>query len=183
MTERTHQTEPYLSADEVSDIRVDDDTPRNPYPSGYGRKVPTRYMLQLGKRWHRVYVMQYGNSGSAYVILGGQERFLHSDVEHDMYRAGQEHEAMKAEAIKAMGEVVPLLRTVGVEYVSDSVPGLSALAAEGKRLRAGVLYLENRATAAVAIGDDIIGVDEFTSPRGFANYIKGWILEKGTDRG
>jgi hypothetical protein len=35
--------------------------------SGYGRKIPTDWMIQLGKRWHRVYVCCYSNSGTAYI--------------------------------------------------------------------------------------------------------------------
>lgn len=90
MTERTHQTAPYLQLHDIAEMRVDQDAPRNPYPSGYGRKVPTRYMLKLGTRWHRVYMVQYGNSGSAYVLLKGQERFLHSDVEHALEDAASD---------------------------------------------------------------------------------------------
>lgn len=90
MTERTHQTTPYLQLHDIAEMRVDQDAPRNPYPSGYGRKIPTRYMLKLGKRWHRVYMMQYSNSGSAYVLLKGEERFLHSDVEHALEGAAED---------------------------------------------------------------------------------------------
>lgn len=74
----------HLPASDVTDVRVDDVTPPNPYPSGYGRKVPTRYMVQLGKRWHRVYMMQYGNSGSAYVIRKGQTLFLETETEYKL---------------------------------------------------------------------------------------------------
>ena len=37
--------------------------------SGYGRKLATRHMVKLpgGKRWRRVYVCCYANSGTAYV--------------------------------------------------------------------------------------------------------------------
>lgn len=55
--------------------------------SGYGRKLPTRYMLAYadgrgGYRWHRVYVAQYGNAGSAYIIVRGRMTLLTPDVEH-----------------------------------------------------------------------------------------------------
>lgn len=99
--ERTHQTVPYLQLHEVAEMRVDQEHPRNPYPSGYGRKIPTRYMLKLGNRWHRVYMMQYSNSGSAYVILKGEERFLHSDVEHALEDAARD--LWKAEELAAEG--------------------------------------------------------------------------------
>jgi len=37
--------------------------------TGYGRKIPTRFMVRLpgGKRWRRVYCCQYSNSGTCYV--------------------------------------------------------------------------------------------------------------------
>ena len=45
--------------------------------SGYGSKIPTSWMLQLdGKRWHRVYVIQWSNAGSAYVLVGGTPAYL-----------------------------------------------------------------------------------------------------------
>ena len=61
--------------------------PVNTFKSGYGSKIPTRYMIDyLGmgmvKRRYRVYVMNYGNSGSAYINVGGNVVFLDSDTEH-----------------------------------------------------------------------------------------------------
>jgi len=40
--------------------------------SGYGRKIPTAHMVKLpgSKRWRRVYVCQYSNAGTAYVLQG-----------------------------------------------------------------------------------------------------------------
>lgn len=52
--------------------------------SGYGGKIPTRYMIRYAGRWHRVYVMQYGNSGSAYIHKGGQVHHLDNDTEHHL---------------------------------------------------------------------------------------------------
>jgi hypothetical protein len=55
--------------------------------SGYGGKIPTVYRIKFNdNRIRRVYVMQYGNSGSAYVILGGYLAFLNSDIEHDLMK-------------------------------------------------------------------------------------------------
>lgn len=71
----------YLPASEVSEVSVDAEHPRNPYPSGYGRKIPTRYRVKIANRWHRVYMMQYGNSGAPYVIRKGQTWHLSTDVE------------------------------------------------------------------------------------------------------
>lgn len=44
--------------------------------SGYGRKLPTQYMVNYIQRWRRVYVMQFSNSGSTYIIIGGREVFI-----------------------------------------------------------------------------------------------------------
>jgi len=40
---------------------------------GYGRKIPTRWMVQLpgSVRWRRVYVCCISNSGTAYVPVPG----------------------------------------------------------------------------------------------------------------
>jgi hypothetical protein len=73
-------------------VRVQHTTPhygRN--LDGYGRKIPTRYSLAIAStdaigrktiRMHRVYVVCYSNSGSMYVVLGGQDTFLDTAVEH-----------------------------------------------------------------------------------------------------
>ena len=44
--------------------------------SGYGAKIPSRLMLRIGKRLHRVYVRQYANAGSLFVVYKGVEHFL-----------------------------------------------------------------------------------------------------------
>ena len=36
--------------------------------SGYGSKLPTRYMIHVGKAWRRVYCAQYANVGSFYIV-------------------------------------------------------------------------------------------------------------------
>lgn len=50
--------------------------------TGYGSKLPSQWLLKLkgpkGTRWHRVYVIQYSNAGSAYIISKGQMLFLGS---------------------------------------------------------------------------------------------------------
>lgn len=35
--------------------------------SGYGRKIPTRYMVRLHGKWRRVYACQISNAGTLYV--------------------------------------------------------------------------------------------------------------------
>ena len=64
----------------TTDVRITD-TPRSPSVTGYGPKIPTRYMLEYDGRWRRVYMMQYGNAGSAYVIHKGADLFLDLDTE------------------------------------------------------------------------------------------------------
>lgn len=66
------------------------ETPRsNQGASGYGSRVPTRYLINYANRERRVYMMQYGNAGSPYVIVGGQIQFLDTDTEHALAAAGQ----------------------------------------------------------------------------------------------
>lgn len=74
------ETITHLDDDAVTEVRITD-TPHNPSVTGYGRKIPTRYMLKIAGRWHRVYAMLYANSGSTYVLKGGQELFLSTDTE------------------------------------------------------------------------------------------------------
>jgi hypothetical protein len=69
-----------LIAGRINDAKITE-APLNRSATGYGPKIPTRYMVRIGARWHRVYMMQYGNSGSAYVVLGGEDYFLSSGVE------------------------------------------------------------------------------------------------------
>ena len=44
--------------------------------SGYGGKLTSRYKTQFNGRLYRVYVMCYGNAGSAYIIVKGVRLFL-----------------------------------------------------------------------------------------------------------
>ena len=50
--------------------------------TGYGSKLPTSLLLQLdGRRWHRVYVMQWSNAGTAYVLSAGKRLLLESSYD------------------------------------------------------------------------------------------------------
>lgn len=72
----------YTNPKAVTDAKITD-TPRSPFVTGYGAKIPTRYMLRYNtKRWHRVYMMQYGNAGSAYILVGGTVHHLDIDTEY-----------------------------------------------------------------------------------------------------
>lgn len=52
--------------------------------SGYGGKIPTDAMIRYAGRWHRVYVMIWSNSGTAYILRGGAVLLLDLDTEHDV---------------------------------------------------------------------------------------------------
>ena len=46
--------------------------------TGYGSKIPTRYMIKFNNKWRRVYCMVYSNSGTCYIeqkIDGVKSRF------------------------------------------------------------------------------------------------------------
>jgi hypothetical protein len=44
------------------------ETPRHGQTqSGYGKRLPTPYLVKFNGRWRRVYVAQYGNAGTAYI--------------------------------------------------------------------------------------------------------------------
>lgn len=53
------------------------EAPANRSKTGYGPKIPTSWELQLtDKRWRRVYVAQYSNSGTAYIIVDGERHVI-----------------------------------------------------------------------------------------------------------
>lgn len=56
--------------------------PANPYATGYGRKIPTRYSVRYGQRWHRVYAMCYGNTSTLYLHSRGEELVLDDETEY-----------------------------------------------------------------------------------------------------
>lgn len=57
--------------------------------SGYGGKIPTRHMVQYAGIWRRVYMMQYGNSGTPYVVVNGADRVLDIDTEYRLKEGAQ----------------------------------------------------------------------------------------------
>ncbi len=77
----------YTHPNRVADVKRTE-LPPNPYITGYGPKIPSsakiRYRSDTGERWYRVYVMCYGNSGSAYIRVAGQDLFLDNDTEFKM---------------------------------------------------------------------------------------------------
>jgi hypothetical protein len=75
---------PWLNPGAVIAIAADTSAPRyGRSASGYGSRIPTRYRVTLcDGRVRRVYVMAYGNSGSAYVTINGRPVFLDIATEH-----------------------------------------------------------------------------------------------------
>ncbi len=81
----------YTDAAKVSGVKITD-TPLTGYTvSGYGGKIPTRYMVRYqgstGTFWHRVYVMNYGNAGTAYVKINGVRHVLDIETEYRLVDA------------------------------------------------------------------------------------------------
>jgi hypothetical protein len=72
----------YTDPAKVTDARSDDVAPRNPNVSGYGGKIPTAHWVHYNARWHRVYVMIYSNSGTAYILVKGERLVLDTDTEY-----------------------------------------------------------------------------------------------------
>jgi len=48
------------------------ETPRNNSASGYGSKLPTRYMIQHNNRWRRVYAICWSNCATHYILIQGE---------------------------------------------------------------------------------------------------------------
>lgn len=62
-------------------VREDDRAPLyGRTASGYGAKIPTSVSIFFQGRWRRVYVTQYGNAGSTWITVDGQQRHV------DLYR-------------------------------------------------------------------------------------------------
>lgn len=49
--------------------------------SGYGRKIPTPYMVKWAGRWRRVYCAQFANAGSLYIGKPGAWLATVEDIE------------------------------------------------------------------------------------------------------
>ena len=70
----------YLDANMITEAKKTE-APRNRSATGYGRNIPTPYMLKLDRgpksQWQRVYAICYSNAASHYVKAGAAgKRFL-----------------------------------------------------------------------------------------------------------
>ena len=61
----------YLQLQQVQEVKVQENPNASRYyhRSGYFSKLPTRYMIRIEKRWHRVYAQCFSNSGISYVLI------------------------------------------------------------------------------------------------------------------
>ena len=72
----------YLDENMIIGARITE-APLNRSATGYGNRIPTRYMIKLDRGrvtyWHRVYAICYSNAASYYVNAGAAgKRFLDS---------------------------------------------------------------------------------------------------------
>ena len=58
-------------------IIITKDYPPNRYAQGYGRKIPTRFMVIDGRYKRRVYAHCFSNSASFYVLIKDRRVWLH----------------------------------------------------------------------------------------------------------
>ena len=49
--------------------------------SGYGRKIPTRYMVQVNGKWRRVYCYQISNAGTCYIGKLSPDSIIVTDID------------------------------------------------------------------------------------------------------
>jgi hypothetical protein len=65
----------YLEESKVKAVRLSN-PPKHNYIS-YGKKIPTSWKILLNDNiWRRVYVIQYSNAGSAYILIKKEKFFL-----------------------------------------------------------------------------------------------------------
>lgn len=68
----------YLDPTLVIDKR-ESKAPWNRSKTGYGNKIGTSWELKLkDQKWRRVYIVQWSNAGSAYIVVAGKKLFLGS---------------------------------------------------------------------------------------------------------
>jgi len=72
----------WTDPDKVEGITCHGQPPRNPYATGYGRKIPTRFQVRYARRWHRVYAMCYSNVATHYIRHDGAELVLENETEY-----------------------------------------------------------------------------------------------------
>lgn len=57
----------------ANELKRDNEAPRNPYRTGYGKRIPTAYRVRLwDSKWRRVYAACYSNVATTYIEYGGK---------------------------------------------------------------------------------------------------------------
>lgn len=74
----------------VTDARITPIPRHGQTVSGYGGRIPTRYMIRYMGVWRRVYAMVYGNAGSVYVNVKGSPVFLDIETEYSLEDMGRD---------------------------------------------------------------------------------------------
>ena len=70
--ERKGQSVSALDVNPSINLIAEPMAPRNRSVSGYGAKIPTRYRARVfDNRFRRVYMVQWSNAGTAYIIYRG----------------------------------------------------------------------------------------------------------------
>ncbi|UOK18424.1 hypothetical protein SEA_BRUHMOMENT_108 [Arthrobacter phage BruhMoment] len=82
----------WLDDERITDARITDAPRSGQTVTGYGPKIPTRYMLRYEGRWHRVYMMQYGNSGTPYIRKGGDDLVFPTATDHRVEELARSHD-------------------------------------------------------------------------------------------
>ena len=68
-SEQAGKLVPILEVNPSINLIEDIKAPLNPYKTGYGRRIPTQYRVRVfDQKWRRVYVVQYSNAGTAYIL-------------------------------------------------------------------------------------------------------------------
>lgn len=50
--------------------------------TGYGEKIATRYMVWYENRWRRVYVRQFSNAGTLFIVVRGEKMIVNIQTDH-----------------------------------------------------------------------------------------------------
>lgn len=86
MTEQLTYTDPAL----LGSVTITETPKAGVLTTGYGPLIPTCYMLHYAGQKRRVYVMNYGNAGTPYVMVKGEQHILDVETEHAIYAAREE---------------------------------------------------------------------------------------------
>jgi hypothetical protein len=82
----------YLAESDILDAQRGDPPPYYS-ATGYGRKIPTQWRVQLtDKIWRRVYVCQYSNAGTAYVLKAKEWLVVDCAAEDKIKELAAKHE-------------------------------------------------------------------------------------------